>query len=140
MLDVYFQRVAADSALLGETTQAHQYTDLHQRNPDVAGLKGGGFVIAWISEEQSGAESIDLFARVFDPSGVAQEDEFRVNTGDFVCANPVVAGLKNGGFITAWSSLDASSGINWDVQTRAYQSNGASLNAPTLANTFVKGR
>lgn len=140
MLDVYFQRVTANGTLLGESTQAHQYADLHQRNPDIAGLKGGGFVVAWISEEQSGAESIDLFARVFNASGVAQEDEFRVNTGDFVCANPVVAGLKNGGFITAWSSLDASTGINWDVQTRSYQSNGASINTPTLANTFVKGR
>ena len=140
MQDVYFQRIAADGSLVGTETLAHQYTDLHQRNPDVAGLRDGGFVLAWVSEEQSASDSIDLFARVFGANGDALDSEFRVNTGDFVCANPVIAGLKNGGFMAAWSSLDASEGVNWDVQTRTYGADGSAVTAPTLANAFVKGR
>jgi len=140
MLDVYLQRVSASGHLLGEQTLAHQYSDLHQRTPAVTGLSGGGFAVAWVSEEQSGSESIDIYARVFNASGLALDSEFRVNSSLDVCANPVISPMKNGGFIAAWSTLDSTVNPSWDVAARTFSATGSALNATTRANVFVKGR
>ena len=46
---------------------------------------------------------MDIFARIFSANGVAQGNEFQVNTDTNICANPVVAVAADNTFTIAWS-------------------------------------
>jgi hypothetical protein len=79
----------------------------NQRNPAVAPLSGGGFVVVWISELQRSSASVDVYGRVFNSAGGAATGEFPINdlTNSF-CANPTVSESPQGGFAVAWSQRD----------------------------------
>jgi len=140
MLDVYVQRVSANGSLLGNQSLANQYSEFHQRNPNVSGLKNGGFVVAWISEDQTGVDTADVYARIFASSGEAVADEFRLNTSSNVCAQPVVKGLRDGGFMAAWADQNINGTQALDIQTRKFNASGEALRPVALANSFTNGR
>jgi len=140
MLDVYSQRVSATGSLLGNRSLVNQYSEYHQRNPSVSGLKDGGYVVAWVSEDQTGTDTADIFARTYDADGSANSDEFRVNANSNICAQPTVLGLRNGGFMAAWTDQNLSGSQALDVQTRIFNSAGTPVRLPALANTYTKGR
>ncbi|MBM3486122.1 MAG: hypothetical protein FJX67_05750 [Alphaproteobacteria bacterium] len=79
-----------------------------QERPVVAGLKDGGFVVAWQSAFQDGP-GYGVFAQRYAADGTRIGDEFRVNT---ITAGqqqaPAIVGLPDGGFFIAWEteSLD----------------------------------
>ena len=78
------------------------YTRGRQRNPSVAALKDGGFVIAWDSNHQDGS-SYGVYAQRYNARGRAVGIEFRVNTATVNSqSHPAVAALADGGFIVAW--------------------------------------
>jgi len=139
--DVYFQRVSATGAKLGNATLANQYYDLNQRNPSVTALKSGGFAIGWVSEEQRSRDSVDIFARLFQANGAPVTDEFALNTGTRVCDQPVLAGLADGGLVAAWADIStAEPAPNWDVRTRSFNASGVARNSAVGVNTQIKGR
>jgi hypothetical protein len=91
-------------------------TALDQEAVEVATLANGNFVATWQSR-QSGA-SADVYARLFNASGVAISNEILVNTNtDFDQTNPEVAALAGGGFVVTYESieLDRGSQINYKV-------------------------
>ena len=77
----------------------NQFTSYNQRTPAVAALAGGGFVIAWVSEQQRATApvlgtnstyytvnstvlpSVDIYARLYQGNGVPPGGEFLVDTG-----------------------------------------------------------
>src|SRR5258708_21599761 len=141
---------------LNAAFQVNQFTDNNQRNPAIAALTNGNFVIAWVSETQTvsgvelflGAIRADIFARIFNRAGAPNEDEFLVNTSSDLCANPSVAGAADGGFTAAWSEQekyristngDLLSTNSWDVFARSFGGNGSPENAAFRANTYTFG-
>lgn len=140
MLDVYVQRVASTGSLLGTQTLANQYSEYHQRNPSVTGLKNGGFVVAWVSEDQTGVDTADIYARIYGADGDASADEFRLNANANICGQPVVQGLRNGGFMAAWSDQNLNGTQSLDVQTRVFDATGNAAQSVVTANSFTKGR
>ncbi len=120
LLDVYGQMFSPTGQKLGSEFPVNQFVNYNQRTPTIAPLAGGGFVVAWISEQERApvtvpatnnllavAElpmpSIDVFARLFDGTGTPLANEFIVSTNGAVCANPSVAAGPNGGYMIAWS-------------------------------------
>jgi hypothetical protein len=141
MSDVYYQKLDAVGARIGGAALANHYTSLNQRTPAIATLRNGDFALAWVSEEQSASDSVDIIGRVFQPDGTARGAEFRVNQGLNSCANPALIGLSNGGILFAWSDLDLESlATNWDVKIRAYSSNLEPSSTPSSINSQTKGR
>lgn len=146
MKDVYGQIFSQTGLKIGGEFLINQFTTYNQRNPTIAALKNGGFVVAWVSEQQRvvgvpnppsvqvqpGQESypsVDVYARLYKSNGVAAvngagtTNEFLVNTDSNPCANPAVAAGSDGGFMAAWSALNLANPANgWDIHARAFSS------------------
>src|SRR5439155_14283304 len=98
MQGVYAQLFSQGGQKIGLETPVNQTTAYNQRTPVVAGLSDGRFVVVWVSEQQRFENSVDLYARFFSAAGVAAGDEFLINTGTNICANPSIAAASGGGF------------------------------------------
>jgi hypothetical protein len=127
--------------------QVNQFTIFNQRNPAVASLPDGGFVVTWVSENQ-GLTSVDLsrgtnrvhvYARLYDSAGTPRGDEFRVNTGRWLCAQPDVAASTDGGFTIVWSQRDNFTTNSWDIFARAFGPGGVAVAEPFRLNTYTFG-
>lgn len=134
--DVYMQIFSPNGQKIGSEILANsQYTDFNQRTPAITPLSDGRFVVAWVSEQKSHDNSVEIFARVFTSDGVAATDELPVSTTvTNVCANPSVAALANGGFVVSWGERDQFVRNNgWDIFARAFNSSGTALGGSSQA-------
>jgi len=138
--DVYGQLLSPAGQKVGGEFLVNQFTTYNQRTPVVAALSGGGFAVAWVSEQQRWGDSIpggvaplsahthatvDIFARRFSAAGLALGNEFIVNTGSNVCANPTIAAGTDGGFMVGWGERDiVVHDFSWDVYARPFTSAG----------------
>jgi hypothetical protein len=124
----------------------------------VSALSNGGFVVAWVSEQQrvsvvpynSALEtpgqmsypSVDIYARLYNGSGTAQGGEFLVNTDSNPCANPDVAAGSDGGFMVTWDARDMTSPFSngLDIYARSFTSAGAGSGSTVVrVNTCLYG-
>ena len=133
---VYAQRYDADGVAQGGEFQVNTYTAGEQREPDIASLTDGGFIITWMSEGQEGGTNpqYGIYAQRFDAGGVAVGAEFLVNTttqGRQI--EPDVYGLENGGFVIVWS--DGSQ----DTYAQIFDDTGATVGSEFMLNTATTG-
>ncbi|MGA2871339.1 MAG: hypothetical protein ABSF34_19520, partial [Verrucomicrobiota bacterium] len=157
MQDVYGQILSPGGVAIGTNFLINQFTNFNQRTPAIAALTNGGFVVAWVSEQERtlapnlGANttsttasaivnpSVDIYARLYASNAVAQTSEFLVNTNINPCANPSVAVAADGSFMVAWTERDLLNQANdLDVFARTFSSTGV---GGTLlrVNTHVYG-
>lgn len=147
LMDVYGQILAPDGTAVGGNFLINQTTAYNQRNPTVAALTNGGFVVAWVSEQQRVVgvtnsdvsptafivPSCDIYARLFTVSGnsvVPSTGEFLVNAGANPCARPAVATAADGSYMLTWCAQDLTNPTNgWDIYERSFtNSNGGLIN------------
>src|SRR5689334_3199871 len=101
------------------------------RNPDVAELANGNWVVVW---DQGG---LGVHANVFTPADISVSGEFSVNaTTQSGLPTPRVTGLANGNFVVAWSTVENGSS---DVLARLFAPNGHPLGSDFLLNTNTVG-
>jgi hypothetical protein len=156
-LDVYGQVLTPAGNKVGGEFLVNQFTAYNQRSPAVAALKNGGFVVAWVSEQErvafnlsgidntngsapvvSGSPSVDVYARFYNSNGVAQGNEFLVNTDYNPCATPAVAAASDGTFMVAWAARDISNVTNdWDIYARSFS--GTNGGAAVRVNSYLYG-
>jgi hypothetical protein len=162
--DVYGQIFSQAGQKIGGEFLINQFTPYNQRTPAVAALTNGGFVVAWVSEQertafnlavidningtppsQIGTASVDIYARLYNSSGVAATNgvgttnEFLVDTGSNPCANPAVAAGSDGGFMIVWGARDLVALNNsWDIYARSFSSAGVG-GAVEYVNTTLYG-
>jgi hypothetical protein len=157
LLDVYAKILSPVGATVKSEFLVNQFTNFNQRTPTVKALQGGGFAVAWVSEQERAATSgnidetngtlqaqinlpsVDIYARLFQSNGVPVGNEFLVNVGSSPSANPNVAAASDGGFMVGWSQRDLTTISNgWDVYARSFTSNGSGA-TPVRLNTYVAG-
>jgi hypothetical protein len=95
--------VFAQCEPVGTEFQVNTYVVNAQSSPSIAGLAGGGFVVAWDSNGQDGS-GYGVYGQVFDSAGNKVGAEFRVSTftnGDQFLSS--AAGLAGGGFVVTWT-------------------------------------
>ena len=160
LLDVYAKILSPTGLTISNEFLVNQFTNYNQRTPAVAALAGGGFVVAWVSEQEqqalptvttntagvvpgyasaSSLPSVNIYARRYQSNGVPVSGEFRVDTGSIPCANPSVAGGSDGGFMVAWSGYELGDVANaWDVFGRPFSSTGVGGTTLQL-NSYVAG-
>jgi hypothetical protein len=137
--------------------QINQFELYNQRNPAVAALPGGGFVVSWISEGNRGESSADVFARIYDANGAPTGAEFRVNESNRVCSSPAVAVTSTGNITFAWceSAQDLNfeaatgddsltitpinSGDGWDIYASGFTPTGGRITSAARINQRVEG-
>jgi len=153
--DVYGQLFSPAGQKTRGEFPVNQFVAFNQRTPAIAPLAGGGFVVAWVSEQQRNSASpntnqslsvsalpvpsVDIYARLYNGNGVPLGNEFIVNTDSAVCANPSVAGGSDGGFIIAWSQKAFQMSLDgWDVFARPFSGTGLGGTARRV-NTYTYG-
>lgn len=135
--DVYAQVLSPTGQKLASEFQVNQFTSYNQRNPAIAALSDGRFVVVWVSEQQNssdspanttslkGTPSVDAYARTFTSDGVPTGNEFRVNASANLCSSPQVAAASGGAFMVVWAENDpAISTSGWDILGRTFSSAG----------------
>jgi hypothetical protein len=154
MQDVYAQIFSPVGQKVGSEFRVNQFTNFNQRTPAVAALAGGGFVVAWVSEQQRQtvvtnasyinasavvSPSVDIYARLFKTNGTAVGNEFLVSTDSNPCANPAVAAAADGSFMIAWTARDMANPNNsLDIHARTFTSAGVGGSA-FYVNTYLYG-
>ena len=130
-LGIYAQRYNANSTRNGAELKITR-TAKSQSQPSVAGLKAGGFVVAWNSNDGSGR---GVYARRYDSAGAPSNTEFKVNTTtvDHQSA-PSVAPLTGGGFAVAWQSR-AQDGSTLGIYAQRYDATAKARGKEFKVNT-----
>ncbi len=159
LLDVYGAILSPTGQTVSNAFLINQFTAFNQRNPAVVALASGGFAVAWVSEQERSAvtvngsqyylagsiplATVDIYARLYQSNGVAVTGEFLVNTNSNPCANPSLAAATDGSFMVAWSEHDNLVPTNgWDVVARPFASTGAGgpvvvVNAQTYGDQYA---
>jgi len=103
-----YGRVLNASGVWVNTTNflVSSFTNTFQRDPVIAALTNGNFVVVWASDNQAAATSmLDIYGQMFSSSGARIGTNFLVNQfTTYNQRNPAVAVLKNGQIVVAWVS------------------------------------
>lgn len=113
----------------------------NRRQPAVALLANGNFIVTWVSEMQRTITSQDIYGRIFTPALTPVTDEFLINSSTNACSDPTVVGLSDGGFTVAWSERNWMNRTTdgWNVAGRAFMSDGTPRGDEFIINTFRFG-
>jgi hypothetical protein len=145
MREIYFQRLSANGEKVGPEVAVNQFHAYNQRDPAVAVLGDGSFVVVWVSEEGfrtlfGGANYIVIKGRSFGSDGTPLGDEFRIDgTGTAICASPAIRASAGGGFTVVWNQMDRSRTNNWDIYGRTFGPSGSATSLPFRINTHTFG-
>jgi hypothetical protein len=147
MMDVYLQIFGPDGSKVGGEVLVNQFIANNQRNPAIAVLPNGRFVVVWVSEQErwtdasNGVPSVDVYARIFDSTGAPVTSEILVNAGMQLCSSPDVAAAPDNGFMATWVEKDSAVRNNsWDVYARRFTSAGVGVGGTaTRVNTQLYG-
>ena len=135
-LGVYGQRFTAAGAASGPEFLINTTTVNDQSMPAVAGLKAGGFVVAWQAANQDGG-GLGIYAQQFSAKGVPVGAEFRVNrTTTLDQSNPAVAALTGGGFVISWQSA-GQDGSGFGIYAQRYDANGVKVGGESRVNVVT---
>lgn len=138
--DVYGQILTPTGSRFGSEFIVNQFTAFNQRSPVVAAQPNGGFIVTWVSEQQrilagtnsttqygtnSLNASVDIYARYFNASAIAQGNEFLVDVDNNICSNPSLAVASDGSYAISWTAVDRGNITNgMDIYARFYNSAG----------------
>ncbi|WP_156798593.1 calcium-binding protein [Ahrensia sp. R2A130] len=114
--------------------QANTFDTGKQILPQVAGLVGGGFVVAWQSEDQDGDQR-GIFMQRYGPDALLVGPEVQVNTyTDGPQYEMTITGLTGGGFVVTWYAQTLDGGT---VVAQIYDAVGATVGSEFTVNTEV---
>jgi len=133
---IYGRVYQADGSSVGSAFGINSKRREIQRNPSVAGLLNGGFVVTWDAAALDGSY-LGIAGRRYGVDGAPLAPEFQVNQ---YSANDqtlsALAPLEDGGFVGAWQSRDQD-GWYWGVYGRRYDATGG--NREFRVNKTISG-
>ncbi|WP_396180118.1 putative Ig domain-containing protein, partial [Flavobacterium sp.] len=130
---VYGQRYDSMGQAQGTEFLINSYTFGYQYKPSVASLVDGGWVVLWVSSQDSSYESVH--GQRYDANGNAVGNEFQVNTYEQYWQNvPVVVGLEDGGWLAVWESYDQD-GSYFGIYGQRFDSFGNTVGGEFQVNT-----
>jgi Ca2+-binding RTX toxin-like protein len=107
----------------------------NQTSPAIAMDANGDFVVTWQCVFAGGAGS-DIFAQRFNAAGIAQGNEFLVNTTTVdEQISPVIAMDTAGDFVVTWQSYGNQDGSGWGIFAQRYDASGVAQGGEFLVNT-----
>jgi VCBS repeat-containing protein len=136
--DSYAQRYNATGTAQGTEFLVHTTTTGAQFFSTVAMDATGDFVVTWSSYAQDGS-GWGIYGQRYSAAGVAQGNEFRVNTttaGDQW--QSTVAMDASGDFVVTWSSKNQD-GSDWGIYGQRFDAAGVPQGSEFLVNTSTAG-
>lgn len=117
------RRFGDDSTPSGSETIVNETAASWQVAPDVTGTPGGGYVVAWQSEDQDGSFA-GVYARHFGSDDTPLNSEFRLNVEtEGYQSYPRIATLTDGRLIAVWES-EGQDGDGNGVFARLFSADG----------------
>ncbi len=112
-------------------------TTISGSNPAITTLNNGEYVITWSLIDQTG--NVDIYALRFNANGIAQGNEFKVNTfTDDYQDIPSITTLNSGDFVITWQSTNFTN-FDTDIRGQRFDANGISVGTEFKINTFSEG-
>ena len=134
---IFGQRYDSDGDMAGVEFQINTQSGFNQAAPSVATLYGGSFIVTWHSAGQDGSGS-GIYGQLYDSDGVAQDDEFKINTTTEGNQNfSFVESLTGGGFVVVWDS-ESQDGSGSELYGQIYDSAGQASGNELTINTFTE--
>ncbi len=134
---IYAQRYAANGSTSGTEFRINTTTSFDQSRPSIAGLKDGGFIVTWQSNNQDGS-GYGIYGQRYNADGTTRGTEFRANTTTFGNQiEPSVVALTNGGYVVTWTSSDGQDGSSAGVYGQRYDANGVAAGSEFRINTYT---
>jgi hypothetical protein len=132
--------LSAEGEPLAPAFAVNSFTSGFQRDPDVAALPDGGFVVVWQSDlapPPAEGSDIAVVQRRFSASGAPQGNDAQVDDGSGTDHfEPAVAALAGGSWVVAWTYPGTD---GRDVAFRRYGASGAPLGTLQPLATFTAG-
>ncbi len=133
---IYAQRYDMAGVAQGSEFKVNTYTTNNQRLPSIAINEDGDFVVAWQSNGQDGSGE-GIYAQRYNASGVAQGNEFLVNTHTTNDqSSPAIAMDADGNFVIAWWSQDQD-GDAQGIYAQRYNAVGETQGSEFQVNTYT---
>jgi len=140
MWGVFARKVTATAAAAKKEFQVNTVKAYSQRDPALATLANGNFVVVWTSENARKLGRADIYARIFKPDCTAVTAEIPINPGTNACSRPSVAATSDGGFVVAWTERDSVVETNsLDIWGRSFTAAGAAAGGAKRINLFTYG-
>lgn len=133
-LGIRGQRFDSDGIFAGDEFGVNTYTSSHQTDPAVAMAGDGRFVAVWTSAGQDGSGE-GVFGQRFSAAGVAQGDEFQVNsTTSSDQQRAGVALAEDGSFVVVWETRNYYSYV-FQAYLQQFGSDGEPVGTETLVDS-----
>ena len=141
------QAYNADGTMRGEEFLVNTTTVDDQRDPSVAGLSNGGFVVTWMDFSETGDDTSSgigfratgaIRGQAYNADGTARGDEFLVNTTTENAQRvPSVTSLSDGGFVATWEDFSETGNDRFlgAIRAQAYNADGTTRGEEFLVNT-----
>ncbi|MDJ0642607.1 MAG: hypothetical protein QNJ15_07305, partial [Erythrobacter sp.] len=138
------QVFASDGSKVGGEILVNTTTANAQRDPAVASLANGNFVVTWEDNSRTGGDltGTAVRAQIFAPDGTSVGNEILANSTTLeVQENPAVLGLGNGGFVIAWQDQSQVSSPDFEIDIRAqvFAADGTKVGSEFLVNSTTVG-
>lgn len=134
--DVVVQRFTAAGAPVGAPQRVHDSSDGLQWRP-VLGMRDGGAVVAWESNDLAEATADDgVFGRRISAAGAPVGEAFRVSPEGEPAGTAALATAADGGFAVAWEGPD---GGTRGVFVQLYDQAAAAIGEPVRVNSRTAG-
>ena len=131
---VVAQRFDASGHALGNEIKVNTYSTGEQRNPAVAVLADGKFVVTWNSANSQDGSDWGVYGQLYAANGNAIGSEFPVNTtvsgGQYW---PHVTGLAGGGFAVTWTDNSSSA----DAKAQVFDASANPVGNEFTVNTTI---
>lgn len=135
---IYAQRYSAAGVPQGGEFRCNTVTFSHQTHPSAAMDATGDFVISWQSYSQDGSQ-YGIYARRYNMAGVAQGNEFLVNTYTTGNQEGTSAAMDRAGdLVIAWESF-GEDGSRFGIYAQRYNAAGVPQGGEFRANTYTLG-
>lgn len=134
---IYGQRFNRTGTFQGNEFRANTFTTDSQLEPALGIDADGDFVIAWQSQYQDGSNS-GVYAQRYNPAGLAQGGEFRVNTTTSGSQTiPAVALDADGDFAVAWLSFYQDGNFTYGIFAQRFEGAGSVVLCGGLPTTLL---
>jgi len=133
---LYAQRLDANGVGIGAEFRVNTTTGNYQNDPALVGLSNGGFLIVWADNVADGS-SWGVFGQRYDATGVAQGNEFRINSYTANDQGQPSIAAYDGGFVVTWYS-NGEDGSGYGVYSQWHYLKVISTNIHTVEAGWIK--
>jgi Ca2+-binding RTX toxin-like protein len=124
--DIFAQRYSAGGLALGPELRVNTTTVKPQERPAVAALADGGWLVTWQSVQKDGNyPDYGIYGQRFSADGKTLGAELQISSAlDYNQYGPAVAGLSDGGWLSAWTS-DGQDGAMGGIYAQRIDADGS---------------